>query len=81
MILDWRELVNDKFEPWIERSNTQQDIYNKKINKLASDFLKNSLVPKLNEELVEKLGNGKWIEITMRLNGISEEEAIRLLKE
>lgn len=62
LILDWRKVIDGKSDPWDERSKTKQDIYNKQINAEAALFYKNMLVPKLNEELVVKLGQGNWVE-------------------
>ena len=63
LILDWRKIIKDSSDPWDERSKTKQDIYNKQINKDAATFYKDILVPKLNEELAEKLGDGSWVEV------------------
>ena len=63
LILDWRNIIKDESNPWDERSKTKQDMYNKQINKEAALFYKDSLVPKLNEELSGKLGDGRWVEV------------------
>lgn len=63
LILDWRNIIKDESNPWDERSKTKQDMYNKQINKEAALFYKDSLVPKLNEELSDKLGDGRWVEV------------------
>lgn len=62
LIFDWRKIIKDESNPWAERSRTKQDNYNKQINKDAAEFYKNSLIPKLNEELSLKLGEGEWTE-------------------
>ncbi|MDD3141126.1 MAG: nucleotidyl transferase AbiEii/AbiGii toxin family protein [Lachnospiraceae bacterium] len=63
LILDWRKIVTKEENPWIQRSKTKQDIFNKKINAEAAQFYKNELVPKLNNELEEKLGEGDWMSV------------------
>ncbi len=45
LILRWDLLTDDN--PNKERSNRQQDIYNKNINKLAADFIKEKLMPEM----------------------------------
>lgn len=60
MILDWRTLIGDVKEPWDTRSKTQQDKYNKQMNEKAVAFYRDDLVPCLNKELSEILGNGVW---------------------
>ena len=56
LILDWRKIITDASNPWDDRSRTKQDSYNKQINKEAAMFYRDSLVPKLKEELSDKLG-------------------------
>lgn len=63
LILDWRMVIKDNSNPWEVRSKTKQDIYNKQINKQAADFYKDILVPKLNEEISNKLGKGNWLQV------------------
>ena len=63
LILDWRKIIDEATNPWEERSKTKQDLFNKKINSEAAKFYRNELVPKLNDEIKEKLGDGKWIVI------------------
>ena len=62
LILDWRKLTENT-NPWDERSKTKQDLYNKTINSNAADFYREELVPTLNKELSEKLGEGKWVAV------------------
>lgn len=61
LILDWRKIITKEENPWIQRSKTKQDIFNKQINAEAAQFYKNELVPKLNNELEEKLGEEDWM--------------------
>ena len=63
LILDWRKIINDEVNPWEERSKTKQDIFNKQINSEAAKFYKEELIPQLNIEMKEKLGDGEWISV------------------
>ncbi len=63
IILDWRKLIPENDRPWDERSKTQQDKYNKLVNKNAAIFYREELVPTLNNELEEILGVGNWIAV------------------
>ena len=56
LILDWTKLDYSKMEPWKDRSKNQQDKFNKELNAAAATYFKETLVPKLNEEIEEKLG-------------------------
>lgn len=51
LILDWSILGYTNNEPWAERSNTKQDLFNKKANYKAEEFIKNEFMPKLKEDL------------------------------
>lgn len=61
LILDWRKIENEEVNLWEERSKTKQDLFNKQINSEAAKFYKEELIPQLNIEMKEKLGNGEWI--------------------
>lgn len=63
LILDWRKIINNEVNPWEERSKTKQDIFNKQINSEAAKFYKEELIPQLNIEMKEKLGDGEWISV------------------
>lgn len=54
LILRWDLLTDD--DPDNERSNRQQDIYNKNINKLAAEFISNKLKPAMEEDFEKILG-------------------------
>ena len=56
LILDWRLLGYDRDEPWLTRSNTQQDIFNEKANARSADFLKSEFAPRLKLDLSYELG-------------------------
>lgn len=47
LILDWRVLGYDKLEPWLIRSNTKQDKFNKGINEKTERFLKEDFLTEL----------------------------------
>ena len=56
LIIDWRLLGYGIDEPWRERSNTQQDIFNEQANVKSAEFLKDEFVPKLKGCLGEIVG-------------------------
>lgn len=56
LILDWRVLGYSLNEPWEERSNTKQDIFNKEANVRAESFLRDTLLPVLKQDLSDILG-------------------------
>lgn len=56
LILDWRVLGYGINEPWQERSNTKQDIFNKKANARAEVFLRDDFLPALLADLTAELG-------------------------
>lgn len=56
-----RKIANEEVNLWEERSKTKQDLFNKQINSEAAKFYKEELIPQLNIEMKEKLGNGEWI--------------------
>ena len=63
LILDWTKLDYSAEEPWEERSNNQQDKFNKKMNAAAAKFYEEQLVPTLNKEIETKLGFKDCFEI------------------
>jgi hypothetical protein len=63
LILDWRKIIGEDENPWSERSKTKQDLFNKQINAEAAKFYENELVPRLNKELMDKLGEGDWVSV------------------
>lgn len=56
LILDWRILGYGIDEPWRDRSNTQQDIFNEQANARSAEFLKDEFVHKLKCDLGEIAG-------------------------
>ncbi len=63
LILDWRKIIDEDVNTWDDRTKTKQDLFNKQINAEAAKFYKDEFVPILNEELVEKLGEGNWVSV------------------
>lgn len=56
IILDWRKLGVKDDEPLEDRSNTQQDKYNKALNEKTKEFIKNELLPDITNGLFDILG-------------------------
>lgn len=55
LILDWRVLGYDIYEPWEERSATKQHKFNKESNKRVEDFIGYKLIKIMDEYLSELL--------------------------
>lgn len=55
LILDWRVLGYEKDEPWQERSNSKQDLFNKAADKRTVDFLEQLFLPKMIEDISTEL--------------------------
>ncbi len=56
LIFDWRVLGYGIDEPWQERSNTKQDIFNKEANARAEAFLRDTFLPATIADLTAELG-------------------------
>ena len=56
LILDWRAIGYGINEPWEERSNTKQDKFNKESNQKTEEFLKEWLLPQMEEDFKEIIG-------------------------
>lgn len=56
LILDWRLIGYGLEEPWLNRSNTQQDLFNEKANNQAAIFLEEEFLPVLIHDLNKELG-------------------------
>lgn len=56
LILDWRVLGYGIDEPWKNRSNTKQDIFNKEANARAEVFLRDTFLPAIIADLTDELG-------------------------
>ena len=59
LILDWRVIGYRFDEPWLERTNTKQDKFNKESNHKTEDFLKNEFVSQLDSDFKDML-NGEF---------------------
>ncbi|MFA7126943.1 MAG: nucleotidyl transferase AbiEii/AbiGii toxin family protein [Bacilli bacterium] len=55
LILDWRVLGYEIDEPWKERSNTQQNKFNKEANARTVEIIKGKFVPVFFEQLSSQL--------------------------
>jgi len=55
IILDWRQLGITDEEAFKERSNTQQDKFNKHVDSLGADYIKNTILPELISVIKENL--------------------------
>ena len=55
LILDWCVLGYGIDEPWEQRSNTKQDVFNKEANERAEAFLRDEFLPAIKKDLVEEL--------------------------
>ncbi|MBN1551492.1 nucleotidyl transferase AbiEii/AbiGii toxin family protein [bacterium] len=56
LILDWRVLGYSINEPWEKRTNSKQDLFNKEANLRAEAFLRQDLLPDIQQELSILLG-------------------------
>jgi len=57
IILDWRLLGYERDEPWIERSRTKQDKFNKEVNAKTEVFLREIFLPRLQTDFADLLGS------------------------
>lgn len=55
LILDWRVLGFDIYEPWEKRTNTKQDKFNKESNNRVECFIRNNLIKMIDEYLCKLL--------------------------
>ncbi|HHT96258.1 MAG TPA: nucleotidyl transferase AbiEii/AbiGii toxin family protein [Clostridia bacterium] len=63
LILDWRLLGYGVDEPWIVRSNTKQDLFNKEANTRTEEFLNETVCPKMKSDLSQELNSATNIYI------------------
>lgn len=56
LILDWRVIGYSINEPWEKRTNSKQDLFNKEANLRAEAFLRQDLLPDIQQELSFLLG-------------------------
>lgn len=55
LILDWQALGYEKAEPWQERSNTKQELFNNEANARAINFIETRLMPSIQNGLSASL--------------------------
>lgn len=55
LILDWRVLGYEENEPWEDRSNTKQDLFNKQANIRAEIFLREEFLPAIISDVSTEL--------------------------
>lgn len=55
LILDWRVIGFAANEPWEERSNTKQDVFNKEANRRTKEFLKDTFMLSVTHDLQTEL--------------------------
>lgn len=70
LILNYNSLVENEEEPMLDRSNTAQDKYNKRLNETAAVFIKEKLIPELNKVLKEYVQDEVRIEVDENDNQI-----------
>lgn len=63
LILDWRTIGYNFEEPWLPRSNTQQQKFIKECNKKTEDFLKNVFIPQMQVDFKEIINDTFSIKI------------------
>jgi predicted nucleotidyltransferase component of viral defense system len=63
LILDWRVLGYSKEEPWEQRSNTKQDMFNKEANAKAEKFLAEEFSPVIKQDISSIIGEEALIYI------------------
>lgn len=58
IILDWQLLGYEKDEPWAERSRNKQDKFNKEANARTGRFIRDQVLPVLEEDFANLLDQG-----------------------
>ena len=72
LIVDWRVLGYSKNEPWEKRSNSKQDLFNKETNRRVEAFLRQDLLPDIQQELSFLLG----FDVNMSIDEIGDPQTI-----
>lgn len=75
LILDWRIVNESGEEPWEDRSKTQQDKFNKKMNHSTAEFLSRDFTPTIKNDLGTEINQEIHIYIDCYL---SEEAKLNL---
>lgn len=70
LIMDWRLLGYGLYEPWEERSNTQQDKFNKRAVANASEFLSGTFAPQMEKDMISMIGQ----DISVRMDPDDKEQ-------
>jgi hypothetical protein len=63
LIFDWRLLGYELDEPWIERSKTKQEVFNKQANTRAELFIIEKFLPMFKTEFSDMIGTSVNVEI------------------
>ncbi|MDR2834134.1 MAG: nucleotidyl transferase AbiEii/AbiGii toxin family protein [Streptococcaceae bacterium] len=66
LVLDWRVIGFSRDEPWKERSKNQQNRFNEEANLLAHRFIKNKVLPELQQVIEDFDVSG--VKLTIREN-------------
>ena len=70
LIIDWRLLGYSIYEPWSERTKTQQDKFNKKAVSAASEFLSKTFAPQMEKDMRDMIGR----KVTVRMDPNDKEQ-------
>jgi len=70
LILDWKCLNISDDEAWKDRSGTQQDKFNNRIDELGISYISESILPILDKTLKGKIGNKVRLEIDKKEGNI-----------
>lgn len=70
LIMDWRLLGYGVFEPWEERSKTQQDKFNKMAVANASEFLSKIFAPQMERDVSDMIGRN----VTVNMDPTDKEQ-------
>lgn len=63
LILDWRLLGYDKEEPWLDRSKTKQERFNKGAGEKTKEFLEKEFIQEMEKDFTKLLGDNFEIDI------------------
>lgn len=55
LMLDWRILGYGSNEPWENRSNSKQDMFNKQLNKKTDEFIIYEIIPEIKKDIENEL--------------------------
>lgn len=63
LALDWQALGYSKDEPYLERSNRQQELFNKRVNDDTVVLINEIWIPQMKKDLKHQLGDGFKLEV------------------